>query len=219
MSTKITIGNVLESIWENIATVRTKIGNATTSADGLMSSSDKSKIDGVETNANKTTIANNLTSTTAGSALDATQGKVLNDKIAAFQAGVDSLYNKCVSMGVTPSGKTLTAVTNALQSIYNTGYSSGNTAGYNSGYSAGNTAGYNSGYSAGKAAATIKLKYVSKWTSSNMNISEMLLMPTLTKQSDGTCLLDSSTCVVKLSGDTEYTNRELGREYTTTTLS
>lgn len=53
---------------------------ATTSANGLMSSGDKSKLDGIATNANKTSITNNLTATVAGTALDATQGKVLNDK-------------------------------------------------------------------------------------------------------------------------------------------
>ena len=38
----------------------------------------------VDNNANKTTIVNNLTATTAGSALDATQGKALSDEITSL---------------------------------------------------------------------------------------------------------------------------------------
>ena len=54
--------------------------NATTSAAGLMSSGDKSRLDGIATGANKTTINNTLTSTSTSEALSANQGKVLNDK-------------------------------------------------------------------------------------------------------------------------------------------
>ncbi len=229
MSQKITIGNVLDSIWENITTLRTKIGNATTSTSGLMSSTDKSKLDGVASNANKTTIVNNLTATTAGSALDATQGKALNDKIASFQTGVDALYNKCVSLGVTPSAKTLAAVTTALQSVYDTGKNTG----YSSGYSAGVTAadnrvntssksyttGYSAGYSAGKSSASVKLKYVSNWSAGSMSFTSMQLMPVLAKQSDGTWLLDASTCVITTSSEPYGANRDLSRTFTTTTLS
>lgn len=85
------IGNVVTAVTNNIAKVKTAIGNATTSAAGLMSSTDKTKLDGVEDSANKTTIVNNLTATTAGSALDATQGKALSDKITSLN---DSLTNK-----------------------------------------------------------------------------------------------------------------------------
>ena len=51
---------------------------------------------------------------------------------ANFQAGVDTLYNKCVSCGQTPSDKSPTAIANAIQSIY--------TNRYNEGYNAGKTA-------------------------------------------------------------------------------
>lgn len=44
---------------------------------------------------------------------------------SSFQAGVDTLYNKCVSCGSTPSNKTPTAISNSIQSIYNNRYSSG----------------------------------------------------------------------------------------------
>lgn len=124
-----------------------------------------------------TGITDSLNSTSSNVAASAKAVNTLNTTVSSFQAGVDSLYSKCVSLGVTPSGKTLSAITNALQSIstagYNTGYSAGNTAGYNTGYSAGISAadnrvntssasysnGYSSGYSAGKSAATVKLKY------------------------------------------------------------
>ncbi len=194
---------------------------------------------------------------THGDEIDAVKSDVstLSSKVASFQTGVDALYNKCVSLGVTPSGKTLDAVTNALQNVYNTGYSKGNSAGYNAGvaaadarvdsstanykggYTAGYnagvaaadarvstssasyTSGYNSGYSAGKSAASVKLKYVSNWTAGSMSFAEMKLMPALTKQSDGTWLLDTSTCIIKTSSDGDWANRDLGRTFSTTTLS
>lgn len=84
MATKTVLGNVVTAVTNNIAKIKTAIGNATTSAAGLMSSTDKTKLDGVADSANKTTIVNNLTATTAGSALDATQGKALSDKITSL---------------------------------------------------------------------------------------------------------------------------------------
>lgn len=90
MATKTVLGNVVTAVTNNIAKIKTAIGNATTSAAGLMSNTDKTKLDGVEASANKTTIVNNLTATTAGSALDATQGKALSDKITSLN---DSLTN------------------------------------------------------------------------------------------------------------------------------
>lgn len=89
-------------------------------------------------------VANNCTTTQAGSVLDARQGKVLMDKAnqlsseldatkQSFQAGVDTLYNKCSSCGATPSEKTPTAISTAIQTIYNNRYNEGinaGTAGY-----------------------------------------------------------------------------------------
>lgn len=43
----------------------------------------KDKLDGISVGANKTTIVNNLTSTSTTSALSANQGKILNEKIGA----------------------------------------------------------------------------------------------------------------------------------------
>lgn len=51
----------------------------------------------------------------------------------SFQAGVDTLYNKCSSCGATPSEKTPTAISTAIQTIYNNRYNEGvnaGTAGY-----------------------------------------------------------------------------------------
>lgn len=69
--------------------------DATTSAHGLMSTSDKSKLNGIAAGANKTTILNSLAATTTGYALDAIQGKALNDKITAINdslAHINILY-------------------------------------------------------------------------------------------------------------------------------
>lgn len=47
----------------------------------LLADAEITRLSGIETSANKTTIANTLTETVAGKALDATQGKVLSEKI------------------------------------------------------------------------------------------------------------------------------------------
>lgn len=47
---------------------------------------EKTKLAGIATGATKTTIKNDLTTTTAGSALDASQGKVLADRITTMQS-------------------------------------------------------------------------------------------------------------------------------------
>lgn len=52
---------------------------------------EKNKLAGIAAQANKTTIANNLTTTAAGSALDAQQGKVLKDALDALTARVTAL--------------------------------------------------------------------------------------------------------------------------------
>lgn len=101
-TTKTVIGNVVTAVTNNIAKIKTAIGNATTSAAGLMSDTDKTKLDGVDTGATKTTIVNNLTATEAGSALDATQGKALSDSISSLNS---SLANCVMNRGAqVPSG-------------------------------------------------------------------------------------------------------------------
>ncbi len=56
---------------------------------------EKNKLAGIETGANKTTIANNLTETVTGKALDATQGKTLAEQISNLSAE---------DVGAAPSG-------------------------------------------------------------------------------------------------------------------
>lgn len=56
-----------------------------------MTAADRSKLNGIMEGATKTVIANNLVTTTAGSALDATQGKVLNDKIVTINTNITAI--------------------------------------------------------------------------------------------------------------------------------
>ena len=97
----------------------TTYGVATSSSDGLMSKSDKAKLDGISSGADAVTIktvkvngtaltpdsnkavnvtvpilANNATTTTSGMALDARMGKTLSDQIAAVKTGaIDQIVN------------------------------------------------------------------------------------------------------------------------------
>lgn len=52
---------------------------------------EKTKLSGIETGANKTTVVDVLTSTSTTNALSANQGKVLNDKIAAINTNLEDL--------------------------------------------------------------------------------------------------------------------------------
>lgn len=49
----------------------------------------------------------------------------LSSMKSSFQDGVNTLYNKCVSCGVTPSAKTPAAISAAIANIYNNRYSAG----------------------------------------------------------------------------------------------
>lgn len=62
------------------ASAKAQIGDATQSEDGLMSSTDKTKLDGIDTGANKTTVSDSLTDTSTTNALSAAKGKALNEK-------------------------------------------------------------------------------------------------------------------------------------------
>ena len=57
----------------------TTTATATTKANGLMSSTDKTKLEGIATGATKNVVENVLTSTSTTNALSAAQGKALND--------------------------------------------------------------------------------------------------------------------------------------------
>ncbi len=94
-SEKVNNHTVNSDVPANAKFTDTTYSDATTSAHGLMSASDKSKLNGIAAGANKTTILNSLAATTTGYALDAIQGKALNDKITAINdslAHINILY-------------------------------------------------------------------------------------------------------------------------------
>lgn len=64
---------------------------ATTTTSGLLSASDKTKLDGIATGADKTTIVNNLTSDSVTAALSAAQGKALKTAIDSLTGDLGEL--------------------------------------------------------------------------------------------------------------------------------
>lgn len=79
---------------------------------------------------------------------------------SSFQAGVDTLYNKCVSRGATPADETPTAIARAIDTIYNNRYSEGYNAGYNAGLAAAPFKGYSfSNTIPASSAATAYVQY------------------------------------------------------------
>lgn len=83
----------------------TTYGDVTASAHGLMTASDKTKLDGIAAGANKTTLTKSLAVTKEGvSALDGTVGKILDSKISELN---DNLVAKLggLSFGVTSDGQ------------------------------------------------------------------------------------------------------------------
>ena len=139
-------------------------------------------------------VANNCTTTQPGSVLAAEQGKKLQDQISqvssditsiksSFQAGVDTIYNKMVSCGETPSSKSPTDIANKIQQMYDGRYGTGYSIGYNEGRTQGQNDvkgnpnnyglysksqydqnynnGYNAGFSAGEAAASYSVEDIS----------------------------------------------------------
>lgn len=75
--------SIVSTVTASIESIKTAIGDATTSARGLMTAADKTKLDGVAEGANKTTLIDNLTTTTAGvGALDAHAGYALKQELA-----------------------------------------------------------------------------------------------------------------------------------------
>lgn len=87
--------------------------------------------------------------------------ELYNNLTTSFQAGVDTLYNACVSCGVTPSAKTPAAISAAISAISTNRYNAGRTQGQNDVKGSPNsyglytgaqyTANYNAGYNAGRA--------------------------------------------------------------------
>lgn len=70
----------------------------TTEKDGLMSSVDKIKLNGIENGANNTEIINNLTSTEIDKALSAAQGKNINDTITSVKEEVLNIQNNITEL-------------------------------------------------------------------------------------------------------------------------
>ena len=102
--------SIVSTVTASIDAVKTAIGNATTSAAGLMTTAQVTKLNGIAEGATKTNIVNNLTATTAGSALDAVQGKALSDQISSLNS---SLANKFSAMTIMSSGNVDTLTSNA----------------------------------------------------------------------------------------------------------
>ena len=119
--------------------------NDNTTAEGYVADARIVKTHGDEIDALKTSTNNSVSSLEKAISENKSSISSLNSNLANFQHGVDALYNQIVSLGVTPSGKTLDAVKNSISTVknnsYNTGYANGKTEGYNSGYSAGKAAG------------------------------------------------------------------------------
>ena len=127
-------------------------------------------------------VANNCTTTAAGSVLDARQGKVLMDKAnqlnsemasvkQSFQDGCNTLVNKCQSIGITPASNSPTDIANAIQQIRDGSLEAGrqqvtgNPNNYNlftaDQYNNNYNNGYNAGFSAGEAAASYSVEDIS----------------------------------------------------------
>ena len=115
--------------------------NDNTTAEGYVADARIVKTHGDEIDALKTSTNNSVSSLEKAISENKSSISSLNSNLANFQHGVDALYNQIVSLGVTPSGKTLDAVKNSISTVsnnsYNTGYAKGSSDGYSSGYSVG----------------------------------------------------------------------------------
>ena len=130
----------------------------------------------------------------------------------SFQAGVDTLYNKCVSCGWTPTGKTPTDISNAIQGIYGNryteGYNNGRTQGQNdvknnpngyglynqSQYDQNYTNGYNAGVSAGQGNVAGSYRLDFRINAHDESVNQWIRYKdqiTLNVQSNGTASLGS----------------------------
>ena len=70
-------------------------------------------------------ITDSVNSNASNIAASAAAVNTLNSKLSSFQTGVDTLYDKYVSKGVTPSGKTLNEIIRATDNLYDTAYANG----------------------------------------------------------------------------------------------
>ena len=80
------------------------LGDATQSTHGLMSATDKTKLDGIAAGATAITVENILTSTSTTNALSAAQGKALNDT----KAPIDSpIFTNSLTVGTHSQNETV----------------------------------------------------------------------------------------------------------------
>lgn len=121
-SGKVNNHTVSSDVPANAKFTDTTYSDATTSAHGLMSTSDKSKLNGIAAGANKTTILNSLAATTTGYALDAIQGKALNDKITAINDSLAHMAWQNVGSNLFVETDTTYVSYNTLQAYILTGY-------------------------------------------------------------------------------------------------
>lgn len=82
----------------------TTYADATTSAHGLMTATMVTKLNGIAVGANKTTITDSLLATVKGTALDATQGKALNDKITELNSNKIEILSKTFTEEISSTG-------------------------------------------------------------------------------------------------------------------
>ena len=115
------VSDTEKSTWNNKADKTI----ATSSANGLLSSADKSKLDGIATGANKVNVVNVLTSTSTTDALSASAGKTLKDLIDTKTVEVSPVTSTSnglmistdkVKLDGIASGATNTTIVNNLQS-------------------------------------------------------------------------------------------------------
>ncbi len=76
----------------------TQYGIASASTDGLMTSGDKKKLDGIAAGANETIIINNLQAKVAGTALDAVQGAVLKGLWDQHETKINQINSDLLSL-------------------------------------------------------------------------------------------------------------------------
>ena len=114
----LTKANVTSALGYTPPTTNTTYGNATTSSSGLMSSSDKSKLNGIASGANKTVVDGSLSATST----NPVQNKVVyaknlwlyggTYKVDGWTANADGTYTQSASVTPTDGGPALTASMN-----------------------------------------------------------------------------------------------------------
>ena len=114
----LTKANVTSALGYTPPTTNTTYGNATTSSSGLMSSSDKSKLNGIASGANKTVVDGSLSATST----NPVQNKVVyaknlwlyggTYKVDGWTANTDGTYTQSASVTPTDGGPALTASMN-----------------------------------------------------------------------------------------------------------